>query len=65
MKSAFDIGKADSHSLDTLFFFEILQIVISELIFWGAAKMIKRLNLKPELEAEVLGGGARELYGLR
>jgi len=32
--------------------------------FWGAAKMIKRLNLKPELEAEILGGGAREFYGL-
>jgi predicted TIM-barrel fold metal-dependent hydrolase len=32
--------------------------------FWGAAKMIKRLDLDPDVEAQVLGGGAKEFYGL-
>jgi predicted TIM-barrel fold metal-dependent hydrolase len=32
--------------------------------FWGAAKMIKRMKLKPEVEAAVLGGGAKNFYRL-
>ena len=32
--------------------------------FWGAARMIKRMDLEPELEAKVLGGAATEFYGL-
>ena len=32
--------------------------------FWGAARMIKRMHLEPDLEAKVLGGAAKEFYGL-
>jgi predicted TIM-barrel fold metal-dependent hydrolase len=32
--------------------------------FCGAAKMVKRLKLEPDVEAQVLGGGAKEFYGL-
>src|SRR5262249_24758098 len=30
--------------------------------FWGAVKMIKRMGLKPDVEAAVLGGGAKRFY---
>ena len=33
--------------------------------FWGAAKMIKKLGLDPDIEAAVLGGGAKRFYGIQ
>lgn len=32
--------------------------------FWGAVKMIKRMGLRPEVEAAVLGEGGKRFYGL-
>jgi predicted TIM-barrel fold metal-dependent hydrolase len=32
--------------------------------FWGAAKMIKRMGLRPDVEEAVLAGGAKRLYSL-
>lgn len=33
--------------------------------FWGAAKMIKKMGLKPELEALIMAEGAKRFYGMQ
>jgi predicted TIM-barrel fold metal-dependent hydrolase len=32
--------------------------------FWGAVKMIRKMGLTPEIEADLLCNGARRFYGL-
>ena len=32
--------------------------------FWGAPQMIKQMGLKPEIEKDILAGGARRFYRL-